>query len=179
MKLVLMVVFAAAFGAVAGCSAEEGEQDRMAAALQGVWNCCHGDGGGDLAHRITVANGRLVERFVGHSTTDGTCSGQELSATGESGPFTLGAAIPATLGAEGITVTAYELDVVLGGGTLHTIAFVAWRGQDRLLFIGALDAARDGTAPAARPVVLDAAYPLVRERRERPEPEKRNPNPNP
>lgn len=156
--------FAVALALVAaqlGCSGGDagGDGDAFLESAQGTWVSCAAAGGaGDVQTIDTIAGNTSAVATLRFTSSDGTCTGHVAEYHPSSATFTLGASVQATLG--GVTVTAREVNVTPGGGSaLYTIAYVDVAAEPDALYQGDLgaDPSRDGSSPAARPLVLATA----------------------
>jgi hypothetical protein len=135
------------------------------AALQGTWEVCRNDYPGvesDYIERFDISGWNFAVSTIGYLSGDSTCSGTPgTPAEQASGTYSVGSFLPATF--DTTTVTARELDAVFGGprGPLYTIYYVDTAAVPPVMYFGDDTATPglDGTSPAARPTILQAAMP--------------------
>lgn len=153
----------AAGAMAAGCGGTGFPAPHVTSELEGTWRACVTVNGIDARKTLMIDSMLNVSTAtVTFITTNGTCSTYATSAVGVQTTFLLGTEVTATLGMA--TVRARQLTIT-GPSPVYTLVYVNTGTTPTLLYLGDLSATPglDGTAPAKRPEVLDAAWAYVKQ----------------
>jgi hypothetical protein len=122
-------------------------------ALQGSWAECK-DGGSGASNQDTLTFSGLNLAVTSLSFPNATCEGAGTPSGGATGVIVIGYTATAALGSS--TVTATQLDLVIGGVTTYQIGYVDQAATPDRLYLGDTTGTNDGSSPATRPTALDA-----------------------